>query len=287
MSHWLKHNPQDDVDSTVRGSSRDHYLTLFFVHQSRDKKLQQHKRSEKKWSVEKSRTNKVQWMSCERMDLTIGPKKAEAMRNSKLLAEQPCSVTGSLDEHLKEYGVPERWETMTESDFLAFSRTITGNAGEDDDNRILNVFGNEETGDSKSSNETVVKTEACSELQKLKEENAELLCNAEATLVQFQANRLSLQKIVVACGRSNVPKYTDALKTDSLTLDKQIKKLEHILKKITLGEAVNETEVPKLCHNIRAAKATFEEVLGWANTFGIAPTSVTESASKKKKQRKS
>ena len=121
--------------------------------------------SEHRVTISNTNFNDWQWMSIEKMELEMGPAKAEHWRSSGKLKDRGDLLTGSRLPQFIEYRVPKEWQRMSEDDLRALQLTAEQD-GEEADDELLKGFINPDGAPE-------IKLEPKSELKKLSEKVAQ------------------------------------------------------------------------------------------------------------------
>ena len=123
---WLKQQEGETGDiAASRGDQRKEWLALFLTHQSRAKQTQKVTSITKDVARKKEDFTDVFWWSMETMDKEMGPLKGSSWRSCGRLKKLACPLTGSNDDHLVIYAVPQHWKRMTHEDLITMRLQAT------------------------------------------------------------------------------------------------------------------------------------------------------------------
>jgi len=140
LVHFLKANPCEALQGGERGAVRNQILETFIVWQSRQKDAKKRIMTTQQQTDRKSKFIEHHWWAREKMDLEIGPIKAESWRASKILTWRPDVVTGSTEDEMVEYAVPVHWERCTEEELKQLMMQTTAEVTEEDANQFANLL---------------------------------------------------------------------------------------------------------------------------------------------------
>eukprot|EP00959_Pyramimonas_sp_CCMP1952_P012674 268080-Pyramimonas_sp.AAC.1 len=193
MMNFLKSNP-DEAASSSRGQQREAYMAKFLVHQMRVKTASNTSTSSRTVGRNDEKGIVWTWISPEKMDTVLGPMKAQHWRDSKLLAWRPDSLTQSEDEAFREYKVPEHWEKMSEQDISKLLIESKGEATEEDLANVDSASWKNEGG-GQANDDTFVKQEEETALQKLEKKITQLKQNPRSVFDKFTTMTVEAKKI--------------------------------------------------------------------------------------------
>lgn len=132
MVYFTKTNAGNEAVASSRSDARREYFLKFLVWQSRQQNRETTTTVVKQMDTENSNHEDWEWMSKEKMDSTLGPKKAESWRVSNKLSTRPDPVTGSTDEDFIEYAIHKSWGRKSDSDKQSLQLASEGAADEND-----------------------------------------------------------------------------------------------------------------------------------------------------------
>ena len=132
FSAWCKQHCDDGEVSNSRGEQRKKWLEAFLIHQARAKHTTQKVTHDRVIREGQGIFEDLFWWAEEEMDTNMGARKAKSWRDSGKMIVRPCPLTGSMEEHLKVYGVPRHWERVSHEDFQAMKAAVEADASEQD-----------------------------------------------------------------------------------------------------------------------------------------------------------
>ena len=270
MTRFLKANPDEQAESSW-GLDRQKYLEAYIVHTLRAKEGIKSSTNTESASKATEKFWEVHPMSAEKMDEALGKAKAQHLRLGKYVQSQPCTMSGSTEEHMLEWLVPNNWQRMTQADFWEFKVQNQATADKEDlDN--LRSMKDSPTVDAPDTTIKVEKTEG-DELTKLQARVTSFKENLTTHLREIQDIEVESQQILKRAAAAK-DKYAGPLLDDC---DKHIKatnKASKLLSKMCT-EDFEDGPIPKLLDQIDTIRKKHEEVLVWANRFGYvaAPAS--------------
>ncbi len=269
---YLKQNP----DNVAKGDMGE-LLEKFVVLQSRAKENQKSLRTTQEDSKSKGKFRELHWWSQEQMDKNLGEKKATSWRESNLLPSRPDRVTGKNEDPFKEYGIPEDWEQITETELktLKAEYELEVNA---ETMETLEEF--KQGAGSSGSGEPVEK----SQLEVMAEKIEALKANLTEEIKSMQ-DKVLTAKLVKTKADASGSKYHSALIADCAKVIIQGEKMVKLLERMVL-ESTNDAQMPKVINQLEEVKRTFETVSQWAETYGFAPQKTGDGAKRRRKSNK-
>ena len=270
MNNFLKANPDNKASSSL-GEDRQKYLEAYIVHTLRAKEGIKSSTNTESASKATEKFWEVHPMSAEKMDEALGKEKAQTLRLGKYVQSQPCSLSGSTEEHMLEWLVPKNWKRMTQADFWQLKVQNEATADKEDIDNLRSMT-NPHTVDATPSTIKVEKTEGDA-LTKLQDRVNSFKENLTTYLREIQDIEVESQQILKRATAAK-DKYAGPLLDDC---DKHIKatnKASKLLSKMCT-EDFEDGPIPKLLDQIGTIRRKHEEVLVWANRFGYvaAPAS--------------
>ena len=268
MSAWLAKHPCSAASS--RGQQRQDYLATYLVHQLRNSKAVNKKHVTHTEDTTRFKANDINWWSEEQMDKEIGPIKAAALRSSGKLDTQPCSVTGSNDEKLIEYGVPVCWQRLLDESRKGMQVSGTSDATQDD---IAHLVDMRQTADAAAGppqppddpSDQVIKKEKLTDEEALTIEFNAFMLDIKNQLRSFQDMEIHSRQLLVHLMKC---KYTEALQID---VKKHVTRLSQICKILSRGcvDTMKVPEFPKLKKAMQEVSKTHKEMQLHATRFGF------------------
>ena len=194
MAHYLKLFPDKDVADS-RGQKRTDYLELFVVHQLRSKQAESELRTNFATQSNQHAFADLHWWSKETMDKNLGEKFAAHWRDCGLVPRRPNHLTGSTDPDFEEWGVPQNWERLQESDLRQLMIQNKSAADEDDFAMVMDASRfNRPSPVSGSSSSSTAATEGPSMMMKLKQKIKEARESPEKHARRYHDMGLELKR---------------------------------------------------------------------------------------------
>jgi hypothetical protein len=284
MSHYLKLFP-DDKASNSRGDSRTEYMELFLVHQMRQK-AGATLTSTFSTEANQHRFTDLHWWSEETMDKNLGQEFAKHWRESKLVPSKPNSLTGSTDPKHLEWGVPQNWERLQESDLRRLMIEHQSEDADESDMKLVldaSVFNrpaDESAGGATSSGADA--STGPTQMAKLAASIKALRDEPEKHARKYNDMSLALKRVLgQAEAKAAKEKYMLPFVEDIKACTKRTEKLEKTFTKM-LTEEVEDKEFPKLIEIVKAVDEQYKELQEWCPKFGVSLTGTAKTPKRKR-----
>ena len=262
MVHFLPDNP-DAAALSSRGEQRREYLMNFLTHQLRLKDQAKVMEVAQSTSIEQKKIVDLHWWSKEKMDIELGPKKAEHWRQSGLLPTKADSVTGSSEDEFKEWGVPHNWERLTEADMKNLKIESSGQV----DQKDMELLRSAETFAETKNEEPEIKKEK-TELSKLEERITKLTENSATFLRRYQDMTLDAKMLLTLSQNQKNIKYATGFLSDLEKHVANLGKATKTLEKVAVGN-IEHADASKLMTDLDKLDASHVEINTWADRFGF------------------
>ena len=275
LTTFLAANPDDQIN---KDNKFDHkFLVKFIAHQSRCADTTKASSSQRTISESKINYCDVKRMSAEKMDITLGPKKAQHWRT--MLKALPDSLSGSNDPDLQEYPVPNNWERMTTTDLKEFLMQFGGEPTSEEASKFLEMEGpsmdlmNAASESSGSGTQpTMIKSEPADQEQEQRKQLAMQIAklkNDVPNLVrEFQDMLLEANLINNKCKKELNPYHT-LFASDLEGLCKKLMNTKSVLERLHRDEEANPSQIPKLLTAVEALRDKYKLVVEFAGCHGL------------------
>ena len=272
MVHFVKQNSDDEI-LTSRGDKRKGFLELFLVHQLRDKQAKSLKVS----SHELTNLDTVgvdhQWWSKYKMDMEMGPVKAAAWRESKVLVERPDPVTGLSGEDHVEYKVSMDWEKKTASDLHSAKFESSCNGDEQDMATLQesgSIFLHPDAASSSTTTPSPIKVEPkdAEEIAQQAEAArlADIKANTRTYVTKYHTMRYSMVDIQEKCGNS---KFHANVRDECEKMLAKIKPLVSIFDNLLVKGSDNEKAMTTLAKRSMTVESDYDEIYNYSKSVGL------------------
>ena len=285
MAHYLKLFP-DEQAANSRGDARTEYMELFLVHQMRQKIGTASVTSKFATEANQHRFTDLHWWSEETMDKNLGPIFAKHWRDSKLVPSKAYSLTGSTDPKHVEWGVPQNWERLQESDLRRLMVEHASNDADESDMKMIldaSVFNRPADESAEGATSSGGAPTGPTAMAKLAAQIKVLRDEPERHARKYNDMSLALKRVLgQAEGKAAKEKYMSGFVDDIKACTKKTEKLEKTFTKM-LSEEVEDKEFPKLLEIVKAVDDQFKELQEWCPKFGVSLTGSNAKAPKRKR----
>lgn len=252
------------------------------------------KMTEKKWASERELNSErkmhkeLHWCSEEGMVIKFGARLTAHWLESHLLPVRPNRVTGSVERYFIEMGVPEDYETYTETGFRRLRQVVEMELAEEDlevfDEMVTSkgfgdLFKNDVSkmsgllsapgasssgGQDSTANANAVMT--AEEIMNLKIKN--LKDSLEETIARFNSQNVSLKIIKAKMELGGDAEMMEAFGKAVVACITKTTRLIAMLDKLNAGyEQTNDDQLPKLVELLDAVDVKFDYIVAWSEKF--------------------
>ena len=271
MAFFLKNSPESALEKGTRGERRKEYLELWMVHSSRGKQAKLALANSTSVTQEVQKQQNMCWRGKHKMQLEMGPAKAQAWIDSGRVGERPDSMANEKGEWLTEYGVPQEWAGKQWS--AKTTATLSAKtAGDGDKAKIMEELAHEVEDDItakalgvSAKDDPKVKAEPKEEQTEDERMIQSVQRDPKSWLRLHQDMRLQLMEVIA---RTEGKKFMDNLLDECNKLLPKVKSLVTIFEAM-LSKKPDDKWLPTLCKKIRSASDTYDDIIDHAVRLAI------------------
>jgi hypothetical protein len=288
LRHFIAQNP----DAAAGGLGTDACVDKWLTWLARCSDASKNMENARTVGTNKLKHAELHWYGKELLKKEIGDIRGQTWIDSELLPTRPCRITKQHGEFLTEYGVPDDWEVVTESDLRAMKAQVEFELKDEDGALELAAFMQEADGSSSSSlgeGEVKIKHEA-SATEIMAEKVDSVRANLEQNLAKMRAvnleTRMMREKAVISQRESGKEQHAVFVSECSKNISDSTKAVTCLEKLFVKGSLPKEEEFPKLVKLIEQVNDAYDSCVDWGGRFKFTSEGVGKVASAKRRRNK-
>ena len=277
MSYYLQQSGDMPKGTRLSGDARRKFLLLYLAKQAKDKNATSTSSSSREVVIDAINRTTKRWWSKEKMIKELGEKKALGWIGSGKLETRADAVTGSMEEDMMEYNVPEDMESTTNHDTNRAKINVDVTISKENQEGALEDLSDMAANLINGLKEPKVKTEPTDDDPKTIAKQAvlalQVVKDAKSVLHRLRDVEMDCRLLKDAQSDSS---YTEKVKEDAgkllPKLGKVIKAVESMMGKLD-PDTLNFKEVHRLEASVEEVVKQFEVLREWGIKLGLCAPS--------------